>query len=292
MQTLRESAWFGLPRDKRSISWLILLDIIGPSTTEIDNDIRSRCKAYEQLNKQGMRMNSPEILLSPLTHDKVHKQISKDVLRIECDVRGINTSECYIKAMSIFSRRYPVISYVQGMCDIFKMFMDVHSLTHEIGTAEALAYLCFEKIIGKYLDHFSSQQAGIERSIQEIEDLLMKHRPVLMKYLYKHSVEVKYFAYNWMSTFLMREFLQHKEIFDAHFSLGVEEFLRFNISFAVSVVIHLQNILMESDFEGILHTLQHIQEMHWERKEVQKVLSMCYIIYSGGTLCEELNKSK
>ncbi|KAI5160435.1 TBC1 domain family member 2 [Nematocida ausubeli] len=290
VQELRDAAWFGLEKQKRSTGWLILLDIISPSMSALGVGIENKCRAYESLNKQGTHISSPEILLSPLTHDKVHKQISKDVLRIECDVKGVDTSKSYIRAMAIFSKRYPVISYVQGMCDIFKLFMDVHSISHDTHVAEALSYFCFEKIVSKYLDYFSSRQVGIERSIEEIEELLQKNRPKLFLHLQKSSVEVKYFAYNWMSTFLIREFLHHKEVFDAHFSLGPAEFIRFNVSFATALVIYLQDTLMSSDFEGILYTLQRINEIEWSTMEIQRVLSVSYIIYSGGSLYEDLNK--
>ncbi|KAI5192297.1 TBC1 domain family member 2 [Nematocida minor] len=284
VKSLREKAWFGFSEEERSTAWLVLLDIIGPSDEHIESSIQQKALLYLSSCSQKTQMHSPEVVLSPDSTFKVQKQIKKDVLRINTSINNEDRSKSFHRAMELFARKYAVVGYVQGMCDIFKLFIDVHSVSHDLEQAEALSYFCFVKIVSNYLDYFSSRQAGIERSIEEIEYLIDKNSPRLFSYLSKLKIEIKYFAYNWMSTFLFREFAAHKEVFDAHFSLGPEEFVQFNVSFATGIVIYLQDRLMKKDFEGVVHTLQNIQSEKWTKSDIEKILSIAFIIYSNGTL--------
>ncbi|KAI5179770.1 TBC1 domain family member 2 [Nematocida sp. AWRm80] len=282
--SLKESAWFGVEENKRSISWLVLLDILGPFVEEHPAEINRRKKTYFSiLSHPTTPIHSP--ILSPtLAVDKTVRQIEKDVKRLETKYKGIDLSPRYNRAMSIFSKKYPVIGYVQGMCEIFKVFLEVHLDNHEIDCAEALAYFCFTKIVCQSLDSFSSGQQGIERSLVEIEDLLEKYSPRTIEHLKRTGVEIKYFGYNWMSTFLFREFNSYKSVLDAHFSLGSSNFMRFNVSFAVSIVIHLHQEILSRAFESILQLLQNISQIDWTEEQLQNTLAIAYIIYSRGEL--------
>lgn len=285
VKSLREAAWFGFTQEERSTAWLVLLDIISPAPEQQEADLKERCALYASLCAQDVQMHSPEILLSPESIAKVHKQIGKDIMRTHTFVYYKDRAESFRRAMELFSKKYSIVGYVQGMCDIYKVFIDVHSSVYTEEQAEAVSYFCFVRIVSNYLDYFSSRQAGIERSIEEIEHLLAKNRPCLYAHLKKMKVEIKYFAYNWMSTFLFREFLDHKEVFDAHFSLGPEEFIRFNVAFAAGIVVYLQDrILKQKEFEGIVRILQNIQNEPWTKQDIQKLLSISYVIYAKGTL--------
>ncbi|KAH9385896.1 TBC1 domain family member 2 [Nematocida major] len=282
-QTLREKAWNGLHEKERGIVWLVLLDVISPCESSHESEIQARIKAYLELSEEETFL-TPDFLLSPSNLNKAYKQIQKDVLRIKSTFQGTDISDRYIKAMQIFTRKHSVIGYAQGMCEIFKLFIDVYAVGYSVEEAEALSYFCFTKIVCTYLDYFSSRQAGIERSIFEIQVLIKKYAPDLERHFSREGVEVKYFAYNWVSTFLIREFMQHKEVFDAHFSLGPEEFVRFNEAFSAGIIFHLSGSLLESDFEGIIRTLQNLQDRAWSRPEIEKLLSIGFVIYSGGRL--------
>ncbi|KAI5186130.1 TBC1 domain family member 2 [Nematocida homosporus] len=284
IRELREAAWFGLGAGERSASWLILLDVLGADRDNWEEQMKSRRVIYNGL-VQGLDKPSvsPDILSPSLLPQKIVKQIEKDMVRME-SVLGETLRERCLRAMRIFSRKHPVIGYVQGMGEIFKVFYEVHAAEYSAIDAEMLAYFCFARIVGQALDCFGSGQLGIERSIEEIDELLEKYAQRVKEVLVRKGVEVKYFAYNWMSTFMFREFADYKKVMDAHFSLGVPGFLRFNISFATSVVIFFRKEIARDSFEDILGLLQNLNRYKWEADVLDKILSMAYILYSDGRL--------
>lgn len=283
VRELKEQAWFGLAAKDRGVGWLVLLDVLSPATEQHPVQVAQRCEAYTALLKApGSPVLSPETA-SPsfVAQAKTHRQIEKDVKRVELapgeEVR-------YTRAMRAFAKQHPVIGYVQGMCEIYQVFYDVLSAEVSGEAAEALGYFCFVKVVGRTLDHFSSGQQGIERVIEEIDRLLQRHAQSLYRYLTGIGVETKYFAYNWMSTFLFREFARHQQVMDAHFSLGVSEFTRFNTSFALAIVIFFRDQLINQPFEDVLSLLQHISDYPWTPGQIEQLLAVAYVVYSGGEL--------
>ncbi|KAI5171160.1 TBC1 domain family member 2 [Nematocida sp. LUAm3] len=279
IKELRENAWFGLKEKERSRSWLVLLDIIGPLPEEHGKQIKARRDMYDDSIK-GLNtpISSPEILSPSSGHNKQLKQIEKDINRMEIESKEIK--ERYTRAMLVFSRKYLVIGYVQGMCDIFNVFYEVHSSVWSPDDSEMLSYFCFSRVTGQALDCFGTRQSGIERSIEEIEELIRIHVPDVYRHFRSIGLEIKYFAYNWMSTFMFREFSYHKKIMDAHFSLGISSFLRFNVSFSVSVIFFLKNQILLKDFEKSILFLQNLSNYPWKNEDLNYLLSLAYIIYS------------
>ncbi|KAI5191175.1 TBC1 domain family member 2 [Nematocida sp. AWRm77] len=283
MRELKERAWFGLGSGERAVGWLVLLDVLSPSVDQHAQSIEQRKRAYSLLvQSPGSPVLSPDIGSPSFTPQaKMLRQIEKDVRRV-----GITHAEreVYTRAMCAFSKQHPVIGYVQGMCEIFRVFYDVFSSEFDLEASEALSYFCFVKVVGRALDHFSSGQQGIERVIEEIDELLRKHAQDLHAYFSSIGLETKYFAYNWSSTFLFREFSAHKAVMDAHFSLGVCEFTRFNTSFAISVVLFFKDKLAKKPFEEALLLLQNIGAYPWTKEGLSQVLAIAYVVYSGGSL--------
>jgi len=283
---LKERAWFGLSEEERGISWLVLLDVLSPSKSKHRLQIGQRKAAYADLAEFHATPSASPNYLSPsiASQTKMNREIEKDVKRI---TRRREEDQAYIRAMRVFSKKNPVIGYVQGMCEIFKVFYEVYVSHFEEQEVEALAYFSFAKIAGGALDHFSSGQQGVERAIEEIEKQMGRYCKDVSVRFKELGVEVKYFAYNWMSTFMFREFSGHKKVMDAHFSLGVGEFMKFNVSFALSVVIFFKKTVITKNFEDTLFVLQNTSEYPWTEKELDKLLAISYIIYSGGTFQEE-----
>lgn len=285
IRELQENAWFGLKEEDRSISWLILLDIISPDTKRHTKEIEERKKKYKEMVALSLEpITSPDVLSPSGDPEKTIRQIKKDVRRIE-EVKDKAVADMYIRSMSVFWRKHIVIGYVQGMCEIFKVFYCVHKERHKEEEAEALSYFCFARIVVHAIDCFGSRQQGIERAIEEIEVLIKKYSPEIDKHFRRIKIEIKYFSYNWMSTFMFREFYQHKKIMDAHFSLGVQAFMQFNICFSISVVLYFRDKILSMDFDNALRTLQSISEYPWEDQDLDRLLSVAYIVFSNGTLC-------
>ncbi|OAG29025.1 hypothetical protein NEDG_01164 [Nematocida displodere] len=286
VQRLRELAWFGIPEKRRGLLWPVLLDVLSPLLSEHPQQIAQRRKTYvSALSIPISPLLSPETLSPPFTSlTRTNKQIEKDVKRINTLASGKDASETYVRAMGVFAKTRPVVGYVQGMCEIFKVFHDVLTETYPPDEAEALSYFCFSKLLVQVLDCFSTGQQGVERAIEEIEALLHVYASRLMLHFSGIGLEVKYFAYNWMSTFLFREFSAYKQVMDAHFSLGWGSFVPFNIAFSAALVFFLKDSLEEAGFEHALHTLQHVSERAWTPQELERLLAIAYVIFSKGQL--------
>lgn len=286
MARLKEVAWFGLPKKHRGTLWLVLLDVLGSSLSDHPSQISHRVKVYASLSATSSSPLLSSDILSPsfMSPIKAGKQIEKDVKRMDTRIKGKDYSSTYSRAMFVFARTRPVIGYVQGMCHIFRVFHSVLAQTYSESEAEALSYFCFSKVVGQALDCFSSGQQGIERAIEEIEALLLKYAKEVHEHFQAIGLDVKYFAYNWMSTFLFREFEGHEKVMDAHFSLGVSSFLRFNVALAISTVLFLKDRICNSNFDEALILLQNLGSQPWTNSDIDVLLSLAYIVYSDGDL--------
>lgn len=286
MERLKEVAWFGLPESRRGTLWLVLLDVLGPSLNDHPSQISQRVKVYASLSATSSSPPLSSDILSPsfMSPVRAGKQIEKDVKRMDTRIKGEDHSGTYSRAMFVFARTRPVIGYVQGMCHIFRVFHSVLAQTYAENEAEALSYFCFSKVVGQALDCFSSGQQGVERAIEEIEELLVKYAKDVHKHFERIGLDVKYFAYNWMSTFLFREFEGHEKVMDAHFSLGVSSFLRFNVALAISILLFLKDRICSSGFDEALPLLQNLGAQPWTSSDIDVLLSLAYIVYSDGYL--------
>jgi TBC1 domain family member 2 len=279
---LRELAWGGVPEEHRPRVWLILLGILDYNTqghqAQIERKTLSYLRSIESLSVESSPAEEAEILLE----ERKKKQIEKDIKRMCTVIRGVEYAHVFYRAMAFTSRRRGAVGYVQGMCDIFKEFLKVFS-SMDRGASEAMSYLSFSRLLGEVQEHFTERQEGVKKSVTAIDRLLRENDREAYLHLQRVGVETKYYAHKWMSTFLFREFEGEflEVILDAHFSFGIGEFLRFNESFCVGIVISLKEEVLCRGFEEALVLLQGIGEYPWRMSQVREALARAFIVYAN-----------
>lgn len=295
---LKEAAWFGVPEAHRKRVWLVLLNVLDYNThmhaLQIEKKIRTYTNSILNIsneNSPAMHEEAAEGAKPDLSiRDKDKKQIEMDIRRAKgVVVGGRDVSQMYYRAMALTSRRRAAVGYVQGMCDIYGAFLEVFLERPSGGAeergdleAEAMSYFCFSKILDQVQDHFVDKQEGLQRAIDRIGGLIQATDPGVHACLQGMGLETKFFAYNWLATFLFREFRGTflREVLDAHFSLGISEFLPFNEAFCASLVISLRAEILRMDFNDALTLLHQVGDIPWTHQKMREVLSLAFVIYS------------
>lgn len=279
IEELREASWFGVPPQHRPLVWLILLNIIDYNTEDHHLQIEKKVERYLQSIARISNESSPVLFGDSIDlEDKDRRQIERDVRRDG----GANEQGMYFRAMALTSRRRAAVGYVQGMCDIYGVFLEVFMETHPEKQAEALSYFCFSRVIDQVQENFVENQEGLVKGIERVEHMLRREDAEVYNHIVGVGVQVKDFCSKWLSTFFVREFKDTfiKTVMDAQFSLGIGSFLSFNEALCVAVVLVLKKeILRLTEFEEVITLLLNLStSTKWEEEKIRRILSMAYVM--------------
>eukprot|EP01025_Chloroclados_australasicus_P041528 TRINITY_DN4400_c0_g1_i1.p1 TRINITY_DN4400_c0_g1~~TRINITY_DN4400_c0_g1_i1.p1 ORF type:complete len:353 (-),score=38.45 TRINITY_DN4400_c0_g1_i1:338-1396(-) len=218
--------------------------------------------------------------------EEILEQIQRDILRTHPDMSFFSGNskdveshrEQMQRALMIYAKLNPAVSYVQGMNEIYAPLYYVFKQDQTEGDfAEADAFFCFMDILADFRDSFLTSMdrdssSGSGATIQRLIDMLKKVDYELWDHLEnKSKVNHHYYAFRWTTLLLTQEF-QFPDVlrlWDTIFSdpRGRMDSL---IRICIAMLKHIRGTLLEGDFTSNLKLLQKYPR----DVDVQQILSL------------------
>jgi len=200
------------------------------------------------------------------------KLLSKGLFETNADVM------CRI--LFIYGKKNPHIRYVQGMNEvlapIFYAFSNDQNPYFYLNL-EADSYICFESFMNEIQDIFIRSKdntvTGIQTRIKNLNSILKLLDRELHDHFKEEKVELQYFAFRWFTLFLTQEFEMPDilRIWDS--ILSHDDKFEFLNMVCLSIIKIKRNELLQSDFSGIMLTLQNLDKL-----DVEKLLQNADVI--------------
>ncbi|CAD7701863.1 unnamed protein product [Ostreobium quekettii] len=203
----------------------------------------------------------------------VKEQIDRDVMRTHPDMlffsgdgeEAARHREDLKRALFIFAKLNPGITYVQGLNEIYAPLYYVFSKDPDKGAAahaEADAFFCFILLLGEFRDHFVKQldnsQIGIKATIQRFSQLLKRNDEELWRHLeYESKVDPQYYSFRWITLLLTQEFnfADVLRLWDTLIAAPGSR-LDFLLKACVAMLMHVRSELLDGDFSKNIKLLQ------------------------------------
>ncbi|KAM3128668.1 hypothetical protein pb186bvf_019236 [Paramecium bursaria] len=165
--------------------------------------------------------------------------------------------------------------YVQGMNEIVAIIYycfqnDDCELLRQ--NSEADTYYCFNILMSQMRQNFDNSH--LQDRIRSFGDLLQKSDARLYEYLMKQKIDLKFFMMQWLITSFSKEFNLSDTllIWDAIFR-DIDDRNDFVQYFALALLRHMRDELIESEFGEIMMKLQNLDQ---QKLDVNRIIELAY----------------
>ncbi|KAK9835253.1 hypothetical protein WJX84_005521 [Apatococcus fuscideae] len=274
----------------RALAWKILLGYLPPDRKNWDRLLARKRSEYANFCKDliidpGRGSELPTTDDHPLSQNtssvwnayfkdaEMHEQIERDVMRTHPDMHFFSGSDGaavthrkeMIRALFIFAKLNPGLTYIQGMNELLAPLYYTFStdIDHDAGKhAEADAFYCFIDLISEFRDNFcqslDNSHLGIKATMGRLTDALRAADQELWLHIdIKNKVNPQFFAFRWITLLLTQEFPfpDAVRLWDTLLSdpAGRTECL---LQLCIAMLMNIRNELLEGDFSQNLKMLQ------------------------------------
>lgn len=304
IENLRRLCTNGVPEgsDFRAITWKLLLGLLPPRKSGWADSVansRTVYKAYcedliiipdEENRERQPGVNGVDVDVTEEDHplamtssskwsnyfrdQEIREQIERDVMRTHPDLHFFSGDgeeaalhrEEMMRALFIFAKLNPGVTYVQGMNEIYAPLYYVFSKDTEPGNgenAEADAFFCFLHLMGEFRDNFCKQldntDTGIQSTMKKLSQMLKWYDKELWHHLeHVSQVNPQFYAFRWITLLLTQEFQfpDVLQLWDTMIgsSLGKSACL---LNLCVAMLMHIRSELLSGDFSQNMKILQN-----------------------------------
>ena len=230
-----------------------------------------------------------------------YKQILVDVPRTmpEYPIFSLTPIQSMLRRiLFIWNMRHPGSGYVQGINDLCLPFLVTYlndyfkvSLTdasvskkglEEMGPEkleliEADVYWCLCKVIDNSQDVYTAYQAGAQKMIARIKEILKRVNGNLYYHIVSKEVDFMHFAFRWINCFLLREFPLDRAVrmWDTYIS-EEESFAEFHVYVCTAFLVHWEKEILEKEFPLLLTFLQSLPTQDWTEEDIGILMGSAY----------------
>jgi hypothetical protein len=311
LESLKKSAWSGVPAPLRPAVWKILLGNLPVNASRRLPVLIQRREEYGAYRKNYYEISDHQRTESELD---ILRQIRQDVPRTcgqSAFFRHPNIQQSLERILYVFAIRHPASSYVQGINDLLLPFFavylyeyrpiwDVQSsraetftgaqdgnsseldlTTEELHQLEGDCYWSLSNLLDTIQDHYTFAQPGIQRLIYRLQELIGRLDLSLLKHLDDHNVQFLHFAFRWFNCLLMREFSLPLiiRLWTTLFCEGdgISSLLVYTCA---ALLMKFSSRLKEMEFQDLVVFLQKLPTENWSESDMEMVLSQAFLYKS------------
>ena len=237
---------------------------------------------------------------------RVLKQIDKDVERTrpELDLFRMEPVKSLLRRLLyILAIRNPASSYVQGINELCVPFivafladyydLAANELSHELSDAvllevEADTYWCMFALMTSVHEFFTPEMPGVQRAIEKVRILLSQVDSELASHMLREGLDPGYFAYRWISCFMMREFPLSVGMRVWDVLLSEETYAECCTYLTLAILKRSRSVLLAHSFGEMLMYLQNLSSLDWKERDVELLMAETFYLKS---LYEESQKT-
>lgn len=294
LQDLCKLSWSGIPVKVRSITWRLLSGYLPINLERRSGVLERKRQDYWTLVDKYYYTEHDE------NNRDIQHQIKIDVPRMNPSIPLFQQKTVQImfeRILFIWSIRHPATGYVQGINDLVTPFyvvflqefiddpntqpfekFNVDNLTEDqLRIIEADSYWCLSKFLDGIQDNYVFAQIGIQRKVQQLEELIKRVDETLHKHLKQHNVSYLQFSFRWLNNLLTRELPLRCTIRLWDTYLADECFASFQLYVCAAFLLHWKEDLMkQKDFQGLLMLLQNLPTHYWTSSEISMLVAEAY----------------
>ena len=147
-----------------------------------------------------------------------------------------------------------------------------------LAEVEADAFWGFNAIVGSIQDHFTDGQAGIQRKLAALGDLLHTVDPALNDHLKESNLSLLEFAFKWINCLLVRELPlpMIMRLWDAYMSEGTDQYSTLHVYVCLAILKRYSPELLKMDFCDMMQMLLSPPTTEYTEDDVSELLSSAY----------------
>jgi hypothetical protein len=260
---------------------------------EVDKDVR-RTRTHMHFFFMPARTNTNDKLIisnEEITELADKKRNDPSSIQVEKQLQSKQTFETNADVMArilfIYAKKHPEVRYVQGMNEIlapiFYAFSNDQNPYFYLNL-EADSYICFENLMSEIKDIFirslDNTETGIQTRIKFVNSLLKLMDKELWQHFQDQKVEIQFFTFRWYTVFLTQEFEMPDILRLWDSILSQKDKFEFLNLLCLSIMKLKRTELLQSDFAGIMMTLQNLDKLDVEK-----------IIKTTDTVKADINKN-
>ncbi|KAH3745254.1 gtpase activating protein [Pelomyxa schiedti] len=299
MTALRKISWSGIFSDLRPVVWKLLLGYLPANKERREEKLRNKRTEYHDaaraLYYHTDRSNAEEMILRQIRMDLPRTCPSTEIFRNPI------VEHLLERVLYIWALRHSASGYVQGHNDliiaIFLIILSEHTkianfdkiedvvvthLTEENWSdVEADCYWCFSKLLDGIQANYIFAQPGIQKSVQEMEELTTKLDGPLARHFQDERVLYIQFSFRWFNCLLLREFPLSLvlRMWDSYMSEeNCQGFAVLHTYMCTALLLSWSEQLMEKEFQDVMTFLQHMPTDNWTEASIEELLSAAYTI--------------
>eukprot|EP01088_Endostelium_zonatum_P015319 TRINITY_DN3699_c0_g1_i1.p1 TRINITY_DN3699_c0_g1~~TRINITY_DN3699_c0_g1_i1.p1 ORF type:complete len:430 (-),score=85.52 TRINITY_DN3699_c0_g1_i1:21-1310(-) len=301
LSTVRELSWSGIPQQYRPIIWKILVGYLPTNKERRQAVLQRKRSEYKEGIKQYNSESSPSEERTVDDYNNI-KQIKKDLHRPHSTLPLLQLKEVQDteqRILYLWSSKHPASGYVQGMNDLVVCFWLVFlseflegdfseynlklASKEDLLAVEADTYWCFALLMNNIQDHYTANQPGIQRQINQFERLIYACKKNLFNHLKSNGVISNMYAYRWMNNLLTREIPVElvPRMWDTYFSEESNAWEEFHVFVSAGLLMRFgEEVERKKNLEGLVLFLQRLPTEDWSERDVEELLSEAYLLKS------------
>lgn len=184
------------------------------------------------------------------------------------------------RMLFIYGKKYPEVRYIQGMNEILAPIYYAFSSDQNpyfYLNLEPDAFICFENLMKEIRDIFirskDNTDTGIQTRMKNLNYILKLYDKELFQHFQDQKVEIQFFAFRWYTLFLTQEFEMPDILRLWDSILAEDEKFEFLNVLCIAIVKMKRHEIMQSDFAGIMMTLQTLDKI-----DVEKLIKVADVI--------------
>ncbi|KAH3744942.1 GTPase-activating protein [Pelomyxa schiedti] len=299
MVALRKLSWSGIFPELRPVVWKLLLGYLPANKEWREEKLRNKRLEYHDAVRanyyQTDRSNAEESILHQIRMDLPRTCPGTAIFR---DPTVEHTLE---RILYIWALRHSASGYVQGHNDLviaiflvilseYTKILDFNHLENiEIShltednwsDVEADCYWCFSKLLDGIQANYIFAQPGIQKAVQEMEELTTKLDGALAKHFEEEKMMYIQFSFRWFNCLLLREFplALVLRMWDSYMSEeNCQGFAVLHTYMCTALLLCWSDQLMVKDFHDAMTFLQHLPTENWADTAIEELLSAAYTI--------------
>lgn len=291
---LRSLCWRGIPPAVRGPAWRILSGHVpaqAPDRRQVTLDRRRR--EYWSFVDQYYCTRQQSV------HQDTYRQIHIDIPRMSPLIplfQQLCVQEMFERILFIWAIRHPASGYVQGMNDLVTPFFIVFlqevlppdcdvdtcqllSIDKQLReSVEADSFWALTRLLDRIQDNYTFAQPGIQNKVSQLKSLVQRIDAPLYSHIERQGIDFLQFAFRWMNNLLMRELPLHCTIrlWDTYLS-EEDGFAVFHLYVCAAFLTYWsRQLLDQSDFQGLMLTLQNLPTHEWSGAEVNLLVAEAF----------------
>lgn len=300
LETLRNLSWNGVPSSQRATVWKLLLGYLTANKGQREEALARKRREYISSIPQFMEPEKSE------SEKLTMHQIGIDLPRTAPNIPLFAHPKIKVlmeRLLYIWAMLHPASGYVQGLNDILTPIIcvflaeytplfddkgefitdnpDIDSLSDsQLEALEADSYWCFTKLLDSIQDNYTSNQPGIVRALDKLQELVRIIDQPLDKHIADEHMMYVEFTFRWINCLMLRDLTLPLVIrlWDTYLAEpNGEGFSVLHIYTCVALLLKYAPEIKKRRMPELMLFLQHLPTDSWSFADLEAVISQAYV---------------